>query len=99
MIDLLLYAGGRVESPARVDPAWLRADSGVFLWADFCDPSPDESRMLSEVFGFHELAIEDALATSHHPKAESYGSYLYLILHGIDLQAAKHQFATHDTDF
>jgi magnesium transporter len=64
-----------------------------------CDPTPEEGRILSETFKFHELAIEDALAQSHHPKAESYGGYLYLILHGIDFQATKHQFATIDTDF
>jgi magnesium transporter len=96
---LLCYADGRVTRPARVDPAWLQPDSGVVLWADLCDPTPDEGRALHDVFGFHELAVEDALATLHHPKVESYGKYLYLILHGIDFEAAKHQFATRDTDF
>jgi magnesium transporter len=35
----------------------------------------------------------------HHPKVEPYGTYLYMILHGIDFQADRHFFATHDTDF
>ena len=45
--------------------------------------------MLTDVFHFHELAVEDALAETHHPKIESYGDYLYLILHGIDFNAAR----------
>ena len=38
-------------------------------------------------------------AELHYPKVESYGGYLYMILHGIDFQAGQHHFATHDTDF
>ena len=43
--------------------------------------------------------MEDALAATHHPKVESYGDYLYLILHRIDFEAQKHRFVTHDVDF
>jgi magnesium transporter len=84
---------------AAVDRAWLREGSGFQIWVDFAAPSPDEARVLSETFAFHELAIEDALSTMHHPKIESYEGYLYLILHGIDFRATAHHFATHDTDF
>ena len=51
------------------------------------------------MFHFHELAVEDALSETHHPKIESYGDYLYLILHGIDFSAAEHCFKTKDIDF
>jgi magnesium transporter len=34
-----------------------------------------------------------------HPKVESYGRYLYLVLHGINFHAAEHSFETHETDF
>ena len=55
--------------------------------------------MLIDVFHFHELAVEDALAEIHHPKVESYGDYLYLILHGIDFKAREHAFRTQEVDF
>ena len=51
------------------------------------------------MFHFHEVAIEDALREYHHPKVESYGDYLYLILHGIDFSAPEHRFTTKDIDF
>ncbi len=44
----------------RVDPAWLRPDSGIWVWVDLSSPTPDEAKLLSEVFHFHDLAIEDA---------------------------------------
>lgn len=76
-----------------------KAGSDTLVWVDLERPTAEESRVLSEVFGFHELSIEDALNDIHHPKIESYGSYLYLVLHGIDFQARQHRFKTRDVDF
>jgi magnesium transporter len=96
---VLCFRDGQVTQHSAVDAAWLRPESGALVWADLADPTPEEGRMLSTVFGFHELAIEDALSALHHPKAETYENILYLIVHGIDFEAARHRFATHDTDF
>lgn len=82
----------------HVDPAWLAEGSPHYVWMDLASPTDEEARILSTVFHFHELAIEDALREIQTPKIESYGSYLYLILHGIDFEAAKHRFATHEVD-
>lgn len=90
---------GRIETGQAVDPAWLDRDSGVSFWVDVAAPSDTELRVLADVFHFHELAIEDAKAEIHHPKVETYDGYLYLILHGIAFQSAKHRFSTHDVDF
>ena len=99
MITIYKQEGGSTSHPDRVDPAWLKPGSGVFVWVDLDSPTPDEAKVLSDLFHFHELAIEDALSESHHPKVESYGEYLYLILHGIDFSAAEHCFTTKDIDF
>ena len=79
--------------------SWLTPGSGVWIWLDLSGPTPEEARLLSDVFHFHELAIEDALMEIHHPKVESYGDYLYLILHGINFQEREHCFSTQDVDF
>jgi magnesium transporter len=81
-----------------VEPEWLIPKSGYSVWVDLQCPTEEEARILHEPFGFHELAIEDALAEIQTPKVESYGDYLYLILHGIDFSAAEHVFATHEVD-
>ncbi len=92
--------GGATSAADAIDPAWLARDSGVTLWADLAAPTPDEGRLLRDVFHFHELAIEDALEETHHPKVDDYGAYLHVILHGIDAGAlADGRFSTHDIDF
>jgi magnesium transporter len=99
LITIYKHEDGSTQCVDRVDPAWLRSGSGVWVWVDLDRPTPEEARVLSDVFHFHELAIEDALSELHHPKVESYGDYLYLILHGIDFSAAEHCFKTQDIDF
>lgn len=102
MITVYKHQNGATECVNRVDrvdPAWIAPDSGVWVWVDLDQATPEESRVLTDVFHFHELAVEDALSEMHHPKIESYGSYLYLILHGIDFSANEHCFRTRDIDF
>jgi magnesium transporter len=99
LITIHKHEGGATRCVERVDPAWLSPESGVWVWVDLEQPTPEEALILSEVFHFHDLAIEDALSESHHPKVESYGSFLYLILHGIDFSATEHCFRTKDIDF
>jgi magnesium transporter len=99
LISVHKHEGGSTKCVDSVDPAWLGPDSGVWVWVDLDQATADEARVLSTVFHFHELAIEDALNSVHQPKIESYGEYLYLILHGIDFSAAKHRFQTRDIDF
>lgn len=92
--------GGTTSVVEAIDPAWLARDSGVTLWADLAAPTPDEGRLLRDVFRFHELAIEDAFEETHYPKIDDYGAYLHVILHGIDAGAAADgRFSTHDIDF
>jgi magnesium transporter len=100
VIRVFAHANGRTSQADRVDPAWLAPDSGVTVWVDLMNPTPDEGKqILSDVFHFHELSVDDALSALQFPKVESYGAYLYLILHRIDFAAREHCFQTHDVDF
>jgi magnesium transporter len=99
LIKVYKHHGGSTECLDHLDPAWIRPDSGVWVWVDLDKPSPAETRILIDVFQFHELAVEDAVAEIHHPKVESYGEYLYVVLHGIDFSAREHCFRTKDVDF
>ena len=99
MITIYKHEGGSTQCVDRVDPAWIKPGSGVYVWVDLDRTTPEEARILTDVFHFHELAVEDALSELHHPKIESYGDYLYLILHGIDFSASEHCFTTKDIDF
>ena len=94
-----MHRGDRTEQVEAVDPAWLDPASPAKVWVDLAGPTPEEMSILSDVFHFHPLAVEDAVAKVHHPKIESYDGYLYLILHGIDYKKSETAFATHDIDF
>ena len=98
MLSIFVSEGRVTRRVDHVDPAWLQPGSEVFVWVDLANPTDEEAKILSEVFRFHELAIEDALREIQTPKIESYEHYLYLILHGIDFEAAAHRFATHEVD-
>ena len=100
MITVYVYRNGETQKTERVDPKWLDPPSGATLWVDLVEPTADEAQLILErTFHFHPLSIEDALSRRHHPKIESYGAYLYVILHGIDFQVQEHWFATRDVDF
>ncbi|MGV3516231.1 magnesium/cobalt transporter CorA [Luteitalea sp.] len=101
VLTVFVHVDGHTRLAEAVDPAWLAPDSGVILWADLGNVDPAETRrILSGVFGFHELSVEDAVGSSHHPKIEPYDGYLYVILHGIDWNATQQGgFSTHDIDF
>jgi len=94
-----LKQGGRVETGRAIDPAWLDPASGVRFWIDLSNPTLEEGAILSKIFKFHELSIEDALSEIHQPKIEAYDDYLYLILHGIYFRKGHHDFETRDVDF
>ncbi len=98
MLTIYVSNGRETRRSDVIEPEWLLPKSGYFVWVDLQSPTEDEARILAEPFGFHELAIEDALKEIQTPKVESYGDYLYMILHGIDFEAAKHTFATHEVD-
>ena len=64
-------------------PAALKEPSGV-LWVDFENTPPQEDEpILIRTFGFHPLAVDDALQESHVPKVDDWDQYLYLVLHAI----------------
>jgi len=98
MLTIYVSNGRETRRADAVEPEWLLPKSGYYVWVDLQCPNEDEARILAEPFGFHELAIEDALKEIQTPKVESYGEYLYLILHGIDFSATEHCFATHEID-
>jgi len=99
LIRIYAHEGEETRVVERVDPAWLSPSSSVVFWVDLMNPTEEDGKILSDVFHFHPLAVEDALSTTHLPKVESYGDYLYIILHRIDFHAPEHCFRTHDVDF
>lgn len=69
-------------------PAAL-SDAQGLVWMDFQGESPEACEpILRQVFGFHPLAVDDALQESHIPKVDDWGEYLYIVLPAIVLNGA-----------
>ena len=58
-------------------------EEGGLIWVDLEDPSDDEIAILSNIFHFHDLAIEDCVTGTNQPKLDSYDGYLFLAVFGI----------------
>jgi magnesium transporter len=99
MTHVFVHLDGVTREAATVDPAWLHPGAREIVWVNIEAPTEAERRILSDVFHFHELAIEDAMEVVHHPKVEVYDGFLYLILHRIVPTSNHLGFATQDVDF
>jgi magnesium transporter len=82
MIRSLYYISGK---PIRMDvqpsefPTLVQDRKGL-LWVDFVSEPPETAEPVLKQFGFHPLAIDDALEEIHTPKIDDWGEYLYIVL-------------------
>jgi magnesium transporter len=58
----------------------LVQDSQGLLWVDFVSEPPEICLPILQGFGFHQLAIDDALQETHVPKLDDWTDYLYVVL-------------------
>jgi magnesium transporter len=101
VIEFFVYSkkeGLRRYTDTSLLPAFLK-DEDEALWVDFEAPSESESEILSTVFNFHPLAIEDCIAESQLPKLDDYGDYLFIVVHGARRGDAPGTFNTVEVNF
>ena len=61
----------------------LRDRNGM-IWVDMAGEEASRCEpVLRKTFGFHPLAVEDALSEAHVPKLDEWDDYIYLVLHDI----------------
>lgn len=85
MIRTLYFSKGQIRTDLEINelPKALLDPQGM-LWIDFEEtPSETDEPILRKVFGFHPLAIDDALQETHVPKLDDWGKYLYIVIHAI----------------
>jgi magnesium transporter len=89
-MQVFLYRKGaqKVEEGFSAEdlPA-LIADKTNVIWVDFRGETEEQREdarvVLSKVFKFHYLTIEDCLETRNQPKVEMFPDYIYFIMHGV----------------
>lgn len=69
-----------VTSPSQPLPAVLARDAQA-VWVSLDRARPADLEVLTEVFHFHPLAVEDAQKTGQRPKIEAYDATLFVTVH------------------
>jgi len=96
-----LYYPGEGSAVVSVPPEQVleRVHAGTgLLWLDLDGEVEAASESLLSGFGFHPLAIDDALNESHVPKIDDYDDYLYVVLHAVEFQPEASDVRTHELD-
>jgi len=91
-----LYRNGRLELEGFpvADISDYVNDEGVTVWLDLRDPDRDDMGVLSEEFGLHPLAVEDAIYERQRPKLDRYRSHLFMTAYAAKLDTNTGQLAT-----
>jgi magnesium transporter len=81
VVDCAVYVDGRRQAPVAPEHA-LRAAAGLggFVWLGLYEPTEDELTAISERYGLHPLAVEDAVYAHQRPKLEHYDDALFMVL-------------------
>jgi magnesium transporter len=101
------FADGSVSTATDTDTLRRAVrEPGCVFWLDMNQPTDEEYRLLSTLFAFHPLAIEDAIRDVQRPKIESYNhvgdaaknGYFYMVIHGPDIETFKQHLRTKELD-
>jgi magnesium transporter len=90
-----LYQDGRLvaqEFPVAAISNNLDTE-GTTVWLDLHDPDPADLAVLTQEFGLHELAVEDACHPHERPKLDRYPDHLFLSAYAVHLDGASGELA------
>ena len=96
MITLITWSPdeGLREGHAPGDLPGLLERPDRVVWVDLSSPSKEETAILSDVFRFHPLSIEDCTTRRQNPKVEDFKDYLFILTHGVHPDASAREFKT-----
>jgi magnesium transporter len=77
----------RTDIPVKEFSSCVSNPNALF-WVDFIgEPDPSADSILTGIFRFHPLAVDDALQETHTPKVDDWGDYLYIVLNAISINS------------
>lgn len=80
-MDVRLVTDSGVEQrPVEELEALLDGKDGL-VWVDIPDCDAEAVRVLSEVFGFHPMAIQDSVERNRVAKVHAYPDHVFVVLH------------------
>jgi len=89
-VDIRLVSDeGLEQHPVEELEALLDREDG-FVWVDIPTCDEEATRVLSEAFGFHPLAIRDCVERNHVAKMHAYADHVFVVLHAPELGKSGH---------
>ena len=86
LINCVAYENGtRLADVSVEDISEYIKRPNCFVWVALKEAEPSELVQMSEEFGLHELAVEDASSGHQRPKIEEYGDSLFAVVHTVEL--------------
>lgn len=82
-----LYRQGMLEAkdfPAAQISDFLQQPDTV-VWLDLCEPDQQDLAVVSQEFGLHPLAVEDATQEHERPKLDRYQDHYFLTAYAVSL--------------
>ena len=83
-----LYRDGKVVAegfPAADISEHLDADETAVAWLDLYEPTEADLRIVTDEFGLHPLAVEDAISPHERPKVDRYASHLFANMYAVSV--------------
>ncbi len=75
----VIDASGGLSTLSSLKDGLKAAESGGYLWLDYCDPGLEELQPLITQLNIHPLSIEDALNKDQLPKLDLFPNYSFMI--------------------
>jgi magnesium transporter len=85
-----LYRQGVLEAkdfPATQISDYLQQPDTV-VWLNLCEPDQQDLEVISQEFGLHPLAVEDAVQRHERPKLDRYQDHYFLTTYAVSLDPA-----------
>ena len=78
-----IYRSGGLSNDATPQGVTDLLNSGEFFWLSIEAVGDAGRDLLLKTFGFHPLAVEDAVRFGQRPKIEEYDAFTYWVAHGL----------------
>jgi magnesium transporter len=89
-MDVRFVSDEGIEQHSVEQLAGLLTRDDGFVWVDIPVCDQEAARVLSEVFGFHPLAIRACIERNAVPKVRAYRDHVFVILHAPELGKGGH---------
>jgi magnesium transporter len=80
-MELRFVTPSAIEDHPVEDLAALRARTDGYLWLDIPEWSSDAAALLSQDFGFHQVALDYCRDRNHMPMVHGYSDHMFVVLH------------------